>query len=118
MGVAAFGATCSPAIAQHVKITNAKGFEQERAVEGIIFSHYVNDYLDSFPTEEEAKQVEAEIRDIHRSGDFQLRNWCTNRAGILRHLKETVQKQEKQLCFDDQEQSERVLMMRWITETD
>ena len=87
-------------------------------VEGIIFSHYVDDYLDSFPTEEEAKQVAAEVRDIHRSGGFELRNWCTNRAEILRHLGETVQKQEKQLCFDDQEQSERVLGMRWITETD
>lgn len=63
MDVATFGATCSPAIAQHVKNTHAKDFEKDhsRTVEGIVFSHYVDDYLDSFATEDEAKEVAAVI---------------------------------------------------------
>ncbi|XP_055633645.1 uncharacterized protein LOC129773987 [Toxorhynchites rutilus septentrionalis] len=55
MDVATFGATCSPASAQYVKNVNAQEHIKQypRAVEGILKSHYVDDYLDSFGTETE-----------------------------------------------------------------
>lgn len=56
MDVATFGATSSPATAQFVKNTNAMRFAGTlpRAVDGIIHSHYVDNYLDSFPDEEKS----------------------------------------------------------------
>lgn len=45
-----------------------------RAAEGILHCHYDDDYLDSFGTEEEAKKVAADVRQIHRNGGFHLRN--------------------------------------------
>ncbi|XP_065091881.1 uncharacterized protein LOC135712752 [Ochlerotatus camptorhynchus] len=114
MDVATFGATCSPAIAQYVKNANARSFEKElpRAVEGIVFNHYVDDYLDSFSTENKAKQVASEVREIHKRGGFEIRNWCSNSPTVLQHLGESQQHPVKQMCLDEKEQSERVLGMR------
>ncbi|XP_065084732.1 uncharacterized protein LOC135706971 [Ochlerotatus camptorhynchus] len=120
MDVATFGATCSPAIAQYVKNANARSFEKElpRAVEGIVFNHYVDDYLDSFSTENKAKQVASEVREIHKRGGFEIRNWCSNSPTVLQHLGESQQHPVKQMCLDEKEQSERVLGMRWMTKSD
>ncbi|XP_055633876.1 uncharacterized protein LOC129774196 [Toxorhynchites rutilus septentrionalis] len=88
MDVATFGSTCSPATAQYVKNTNAQLFAQTfpRAVEGIVLSHYVDDYLDSFHDEIEAKRVACEVENIHDYGGFDLRNWCSNSLDVLQHL--------------------------------
>lgn len=76
MDVATFGTTCSPASAQYVKNQNAMEHAEQypRAAEGILHCHYDDDYLDSFGTEEEAKKVAADVRQIHRNGGFHLRN--------------------------------------------
>ncbi|XP_061496453.1 uncharacterized protein LOC133390956 [Anopheles gambiae] len=69
--VVMFGSACSPATAQYVKNRNAREHMEQfpRAVEGIIESTYVDDFLDSFETEEEACQWDEEINDM------QLRHW-------------------------------------------
>lgn len=59
MQVATFGSTCSPASAQFVKNRNAQEFAEQypRAALAIHENHYVDDYLDSFQTIQEAVQV-------------------------------------------------------------
>ncbi|XP_055641601.1 uncharacterized protein LOC129778611 [Toxorhynchites rutilus septentrionalis] len=73
--VATFGSTCSPASVQFVKNKNAREHSDQfpRAAEGILQSTYVDDYLDSFGSEEEACRVSNEVRQIFRNGGFQLR---------------------------------------------
>ncbi|XP_055633594.1 uncharacterized protein LOC129773943 [Toxorhynchites rutilus septentrionalis] len=115
MDVATFGATCSPASAQFVKNLNAKEHAEQfpRAVDGILRSHYVDDYLDSFGSVEEAKQVAEDVRRVHRDGGFNLRSWNSNCNEIPRHLGETKAVDSKNLYIGVGEATERVLGMLW-----
>ncbi|XP_062714292.1 uncharacterized protein LOC134291044 [Aedes albopictus] len=120
MNVATFGSTSSPATAQFVKNVNAQRFSEEfpRAVEGIVYNHYVDDYLDSFPDEDEAKRVAGEVRDVHRKGGFEIRNWCSNSSAVLKHLGENQDKVVKNLNPDSGGLPDRVLGMLWNSEED
>ncbi|XP_062541787.1 uncharacterized protein LOC134209767 [Armigeres subalbatus] len=120
MNVATFGSTCSPASAQYVKNKNAEEFADlfPRAVEGIIENHYVDDFLDSFESEEEAERVSQEVRSIHLKGGFQLRNWMSNSADVLREMNESDPGISKSLYLSVSEDSDRVLGMLWQTNED
>ncbi|XP_055633083.1 uncharacterized protein LOC129773496 [Toxorhynchites rutilus septentrionalis] len=90
MDVAIFGATCSPSSTQFIKNTNAKAFAERypRAVGGIIKSHYVDDYLSSFETIEDAKVVAEDVKMIHSKGGFMILNWASNSRDVLDYLGE------------------------------
>ncbi|XP_065075304.1 uncharacterized protein LOC135699056 [Ochlerotatus camptorhynchus] len=120
MDVATFGATCSPASTQYVKNLNAKEHIQQypRAVEGILKSHYVDDYLDSFGSESEAEKVSAEVRLVHHNGGFHLRNWRSNSGKVLAELGESAVVDSKNLYVDCGEQVDRVLGMLWSSRSD
>ncbi|XP_046868563.1 uncharacterized protein LOC124461017 [Drosophila willistoni] len=80
MQVMTFGAACSPSAAHHVMTLNAMRHQQvdPRAVKAITDYHYVDDYVDSFATEDEAISVSARVRDIHKTGGFELRRFQSN----------------------------------------
>ncbi|XP_058827544.1 uncharacterized protein LOC131687474 [Topomyia yanbarensis] len=120
MDVATFGSTCSPASAQHVKNKNAEEFADlfSRVVEGILKSHYVDDYLDSFENDEEAERVSREIATIHQKGGFYLRTWVSNSAGVLRGLKEASANPSKSLWLNAADRGDLVLGMLWQTSED
>jgi hypothetical protein len=121
MRVMTFGASCSPRSAQFCKNINAKRFEERypRAVEGIMSKHYVDDYLDSFSSEQEALQVTKEIIWIHAQIGMNLRNWSSNSTLISNNLN-----QEKTLCSDvdlnkqNELQINKVLSMFWRIKED
>lgn len=75
-----FGSICSPCSAQYIKNLNAENFRTKypRAVEGIINRHYVDDYVDSFDSVDEAIDVTLQIKDIHISANFELRRFVSN----------------------------------------
>ncbi|XP_062544813.1 uncharacterized protein LOC134211695 [Armigeres subalbatus] len=120
MDVATFGATCSPTIAQYIKNENAKKYKTHypRAVEGILKGHYVDDYLDSFATMDEAKKVASEVRYVHSKAGFALHNWSSNSKDILDHLNESPQSVVKDLTLAKSVYTERVLGMQWYSEID
>ncbi|XP_058839405.1 uncharacterized protein LOC131694906 [Topomyia yanbarensis] len=120
MDVATFGATCSPSTAQFIKNKNAKQFEDQypRAVDGILNSHYVDDYLDSFATVEEAQRVASEVRDIHSKAGFSFHGWSSNSSIVLEHLGEQSKSVAKDLTLSKINNFERVLGMHWIPEVD
>ena len=120
MDVATFGSTCSPATAQFVKNTNANRFTQEhpRAVQGIIHNHYVDDYLASFATTEEAAQVASRVKEIHQHGGFDIRNWCSNQRVVLEQLGEVKKQTVIDLTSGIDKQSERVVGIMWDTQED
>ncbi|XP_053691544.1 uncharacterized protein LOC128740060 [Sabethes cyaneus] len=117
--VATFGSTCSPASAQFVKNQNAREHSDRfpRAAEGILQSTYVDDYLDSFGSEEEACRISEEVRQIFCNGGFQLRNWISNSESVLQHLGETQAAVRKSLTTTSND-AERVLGMLWDPLTD
>ncbi|XP_055623419.1 uncharacterized protein LOC129766842 [Toxorhynchites rutilus septentrionalis] len=120
MDVATFGSTSSPASAQFVKNKNAEEFADRfpRAVESIVKNHYVDDFLDSFENEEEAVRVSQETSFIHLHGGFELRNWLSNSAELLKEMKEEGPNDSKSFCLNSAEGTDRVLGMLWLTVND
>ncbi|XP_062538072.1 uncharacterized protein LOC134206386 [Armigeres subalbatus] len=120
MDVATFGSTCSPASAQFVKNRNAEQHRElyPEATKAIVDDHYVDDYLASFSSEEEAAKIASEVRYVHNNGGFQLHNWRSNSATVLERLGEVQPETDKQLNLVDTAKSERVLGMLWSPSTD
>ncbi|XP_062713369.1 uncharacterized protein LOC134290283 [Aedes albopictus] len=73
INVAMFGATSSPCTAQFVKNWNASEYSEQypRAVEAVTKNHYVDDFLDSVNSVEEAVQLVQQVKDIHAAAGFQ-----------------------------------------------
>ncbi|XP_062710760.1 uncharacterized protein LOC134288863 [Aedes albopictus] len=116
MDVSIFGATCSPSSAQYVKNVNAKEFESEspRAAAAITRYHYVDDYLDSFPTAAEAVQVGSEVRRVHAAGGFEIRNFLSNDPTVAATVGAISNEAEKKINPEKEDIVESVLGMKWI----
>ncbi|XP_062541972.1 uncharacterized protein LOC134209970 [Armigeres subalbatus] len=117
--VATFGSTSSPCSAQYVKNLNAAEHAEEypRAAEAIERRHYVDDYLQSFDSEEEACQVVEEVKLVHRRGGFTIRNWLSNSVAVLRRVGE-VSAGTVKIVDNGGSQIERVLGMQWMASED
>ncbi|XP_062716216.1 uncharacterized protein LOC134291880 [Aedes albopictus] len=120
MDVAIFGAACSPSSAQYIKNLNAMDFvaKYPRATEAIIHRHYVDDYLDSFGTFEEAVRVGREVKAIHAEGGFEIRNFLSNDSTIATLVGDESPEAEKNICVEKDERIESVLGMKWIPSSD
>ncbi|XP_072934974.1 uncharacterized protein [Epargyreus clarus] len=114
-----FGASSSPSIAIFVKDLNAKKYEETEpeAASAIIEKHYVDDYLDSFRSIEEAIRITSSVRDIHRRAYFELKQWKSNTPALLQALGEQESSQNIEL-YKAGEQLERVLGIIWRPDTD
>ncbi|XP_055527535.1 uncharacterized protein LOC129720125 [Wyeomyia smithii] len=118
--VAIFGATCSPAQSQYVKNLNATENEREfpKAAAAIKEKHYVDDYLDSVDTEEEAVKLALEVAEVHRKAGFRIRNWVSNRPSVLEAIGEVRPAEVKDLTMNSHSGLERVLGLSWLTTED
>jgi len=83
-----FGINCAPCIAHFVRDKNAEQFYGEfpRAVEAIRKYHYVDDFIDSADDEEAAVLLATQVKQIHSSAGFNLRNWSSNSISVLNQL--------------------------------
>lgn len=117
--VMTFGACCSPSCAQYIKNANAEKYADKhpRAVEAITKQHYVDDMLLSVETEEEAIQLAQNVRDIHATAGFEIRNWISNSPAVIQALEEEKTEQ-KSLNIGSELATEKVLGMWWCTSTD
>ncbi|XP_062712388.1 uncharacterized protein LOC134289824 [Aedes albopictus] len=115
MNVATFGATCSPASAQYVKNLNAEEYNEEypRAVTAIVENHYVDDYLDSFMTTEEAATVAQQVTLVHSLGGFEICRFRSNSTDFLRKIGEPTAGEPKNLMLESGATRESVLGMSW-----
>ncbi|XP_055644239.1 uncharacterized protein LOC129780226 [Toxorhynchites rutilus septentrionalis] len=120
MDVATFGSTCSPASAQFIKNRNAEQYAElhPEAAKAIVHDHYVDDYLASFSSVEEAAKVASDVRYIHGKAGFNLHNWRSNSSILLQKLGEIQQEAVKQLNLVEGGNTERVLGMLWSPTTD
>ena len=55
-----------------------------RAVHAIIRRHYMDDYLDSVDTVEDAIKLINEVATIHERGGFEICKWTSNNIAALR----------------------------------
>ncbi|XP_062558001.1 uncharacterized protein LOC134222874 [Armigeres subalbatus] len=118
--VTMFGSTCSPSSAQYVKNVNAEQFSRyyPRAAVAIKEHHYVDDYLDSFRTVDEAVRMINDVKHVHSKGGFEIRNFLSNRAEVLRRTGEIEPGPSKDFALVRAEIIESVLGMRWLPEED
>ena len=115
MRVMTFGAACSPCSARYVLKTNA--LEQHcssRARNAIIKHHYVDDYVDSFDTTDEAIKISSEVVQIHAKGGFELRGFTSNSQQVCSALGGSSE--NKNLLSS--ESVEKVLGIYWDCLTD
>ncbi|XP_055590561.1 uncharacterized protein LOC129742655 [Uranotaenia lowii] len=120
MDVCTFGSTCSPASAQFVKNLNATNHadlypEASRAIQ---FDTYVDDYLSSFSSQEEAAKTAVEVRLVNKNGGFQLHHWRSNSTIVMEALNEKQVIEKKNLSSLDNTDTERVLGLLWDPSTD
>ncbi|XP_074038712.1 uncharacterized protein [Leptinotarsa decemlineata] len=119
MKVIIFDSVGSSFSAQYIKNRNALEFQNKypQAVDGIINRHYMDDYLDSVYTEEEAIRLIKEVIFIHRQGGFELRDWVCNSKEVYRHIPEELKGDEK-LLQERNNLSQRILGLKWIPSSD
>ncbi|XP_065094703.1 uncharacterized protein LOC135715317, partial [Ochlerotatus camptorhynchus] len=113
MDVAIFGATCSPCSAQYVKNLNAEEWKMQypRAAVAIQENHYVDDYLDSVDTEEEAVQLIKEVKAVHAKAGFDIRKWLSNSKDVVQQIGDPIPQNSKNFIADKTTNSERILGM-------
>nr|XP_049705396.1 uncharacterized protein LOC126056460 [Helicoverpa armigera] len=116
-----FGANCSPFVAQFIKNKNAMRYEssQPAAVNAVLHSHYMDDYIDSLPDEASAIRIVKEISDIHRAGGFEMRNWTSNSVEVLNSLPEdTLGTTAVSFKVGQQYEGDRTLGLLWYPAED
>ncbi|XP_062704002.1 uncharacterized protein LOC134286407 [Aedes albopictus] len=120
MNVAVFGASCSPA--QSLFVMNLNATEHEagypRAAAAIKHRHYVDDYLDSVDTEEEAVDLALEVAEVHSKAGFNIRNWLSNKKAVLDQIGEVNPGSVKCFATDKETGAERLLGMIWKPDED
>lgn len=116
MMVMTFGSTCSPVCAQYVKNLNAEKYASEPDIrDAIIKKFYVDDYLDSKDTEEEAIKTVTEVCKIQKLAGFDVVNWMTNSPLIQEKFAGDLFASKH---IDDGSSLHRVLGLWWDTEND
>lgn len=118
MNVMTFGSTCSPASAQYVKNINASEFEDEypEAADAIRNNHYVDDYVASFRTSDEAIRITKEVVDIQSRGGFDLRGIISNDVAVQRCFGEAEANQT--VNMEPEGIVQKILGMTWETNDD
>ncbi|XP_021957208.1 uncharacterized protein LOC110853263 [Folsomia candida] len=121
MKVMIFGAASSPTSAQFTKNKNANLHidQYPEACHAITKKHYVDDYLDSTPSLEQAVKLVREVIEVQARAGFQVCNWVANSQEILNSIPEELRAPEsKQLNIKDCLPEGRILGMWWNQDDD
>lgn len=121
MTVMTFGATCSPTSAQYVKNVNASRFDDtfSDGTDAIWSLHYVDDYVASFESVEEAVRITRDVVNIHASGGFRLRGFVSNSKAVLDALGVADAADIGAVDLElDTAATNKILGLRWCTRTD
>lgn len=115
-----FGSASSPCSAQFVKNFNAEEAKEREpeAYKAITEFHYVDDYLKSFCTEDEAIRVSLAVKKIHMSGGFELRNFLSNSDTVRSNLSDPVEQATTNMNLEAGSSAEKILGMFWDIKTD
>lgn len=115
MNVMIFGAVSSPSKAQFVKNKNAENFEIEcpGILRAISKQHYVDDYLDSCDSEEEAIKCVKQVIFVHQKGGFEMTKWISNSKRVVESVPEHLRAQVFHDLKIDSENTERTLGLSW-----
>ena len=85
-----FGATCSPACAIFVLQKCAMDNRQEhpKIFDSITKQFYMDDFIQTFSTEEEAANTATELKYVLKTGGFNITNFLSNNPAVLERIPE------------------------------
>lgn len=84
-----------------------------RAVKAIQHYHYMDDFIDSVDSEEEAWELALQVKKIHSAAGFHMRNWVTNSELVRKHLSEDGSNTQSSF-----KAVEKILGMYWESNND
>ncbi|XP_045506279.1 uncharacterized protein LOC123702546 [Colias croceus] len=115
-----FGARSSPFIAHSVRNKNAEDFRLSHplAYEAITKNHYMDDFVDSFRTEDEAIQTIKEVIHVHAHASFTLAGWSSNRDTVIQHTPCDLRTQATASLVATNHDMNKTLGMVWIPRED
>lgn len=118
MNVLTFGATCSPCLSQYVNNKNAKEFQHiyPQAVDAIINHHYVDDWIQSFDTENDCLMISQQVIKVHSKGGFEIRNFMTNSKMVIKNV--NLHSYEAVQFFGEESNNLKVLGLWWDPQED
>ncbi|XP_055528011.1 uncharacterized protein LOC129720559 [Wyeomyia smithii] len=120
MDVATFGSSCSPCSLQYIKNLNANEHAQTHpvAAAAVVANHYVDDYLDSTDTVDEAIHLVSDVKTVHANGGFEIRHWLSSSPEVLERVGGENSDKMKSFVLDKTNAIERVLGMVWLPQED
>lgn len=117
-----FGTTCSPccaiyALQRHVHDHTHTGDTVRESIEN---HFYVDNWLQSFPTPDMAKDVTDKLRGLLMEGGFELRQWASNMPNVIGHLPKEIRSEssEQLLNHTNMDPQEPALGLRWLCHSD
>ncbi|XP_055632837.1 uncharacterized protein LOC129773265 [Toxorhynchites rutilus septentrionalis] len=118
MDVAIFGASCSPSAAQFVKNLNAQEFSDPLAAKVIVEHHYVDDFVYSTNTVNEAVELAQQVKEVHSRAGFTIRNWLSNSPEVISRVGVPGMELSKSFEVAKTATQERVLGLVWKPDPD
>lgn len=116
MTVMTFGATCSPSSALYVKDRNATEHESQfpSAAKAIKENHYMDDYLDSAQTIDDAVKIIQDVIYVHKLGGFQITNFICSSDEVIDKIPVEHRRQNQDVLLGGIENNcERILGVWW-----
>ncbi|XP_048483479.1 uncharacterized protein LOC125489920 [Plutella xylostella] len=110
-----FGATSSPFLAHSVRNRNAEDFAASHplAHRAVTQSHYMDDFVDSFNSPEEAREVVDQLRHVHAQAGFSLRSWSSSDPAVLRDVPEELHARQPAMLPVGSSCDSKILGLLW-----
>ena len=117
-----FGTTCSPVCATYALQTHVHNHTPEGDDARFSIDHcfYVDNWLQSFSSEEEAKKNANSTYQLLLEGGFELREWASNKPNVIQHFPSTSLSNSSELWFTEEgaNPEERTLGLLWQCASD
>ncbi|KAI2648679.1 Gag-Pro-Pol polyprotein [Labeo rohita] len=117
-----FGTTSSPccavfAMQKHILENSQPG---EKVRDAVLKAFYVDNYLQSLPSVDEAKLLVDQLQSVLAEGGFELRQWASNSPTAISHLPAASRSDnaEQWIAKGNSLNHESVLGLQWNCETD
>ncbi|XP_046564207.1 uncharacterized protein LOC124273037 [Haliotis rubra] len=117
-----FGTTCSPCCASYALLKHAAENQtgNEEVFKSVSESFYVDNCLDSFENQTQAKQLVTKMRNVLTDGGFNIRQWASNVPEVVADLPAEARSEAADLWlnFGQGEPREPTLGLRWDCQSD
>ena len=115
-----FGAKSSPTCANYAlhQVAKDNAVNDENLVKVVQRNFYMDDFLKSVRTPQEAIEIYQKVRDILIKGGFKLTKWIASDDEVKSHIPETDRSTKVVKTFEAEPQSSSILGLNWNVDTD